>query len=194
MSAIAPGLVLLAYLCGSISSAILVCRLAGLPDPRDSGSGNPGATNVLRIGGKGAAVAVLIFDVLKGMLPVWGARALGLTPFWLGLVAIAACVGHIWPVFFHFRGGKGVATAFGAIAPIGLDLTGVMAGTAADHPAQRLLFPWRYRQRADRSVLRLVVQTTVHLPGVDALLPDPAAPSRQHSAPRRRQRAKSGRG
>lgn len=62
------GLVLLAYLCGSISSAILVCRLAGLPDPRDSGSGNPGATNVLRIGGKGAAVAVLIFDVLKGML------------------------------------------------------------------------------------------------------------------------------
>ncbi|MDM9571918.1 glycerol-3-phosphate 1-O-acyltransferase PlsY [Klebsiella pneumoniae] len=129
MSAIAPGLVLLAYLCGSISSAILVCRLAGLPDPRDSGSGNPGATNVLRIGGKGAAVAVLIFDVLKGMLPVWGAWALGLTSFWLGLVAIAACVGHIWPVFFHFRGGKGVATAFGAIAPIGLDLTGVMAGT-----------------------------------------------------------------
>ncbi len=59
-----------------------------------------------------------------------GAWALGLTPFWLGLVAIAACVGHIWPVFFHFRGGKGVATAFGAIAPIGLDLTGVMAGTS----------------------------------------------------------------
>lgn len=182
MSAIAPGLVLLAYLCGSISSAILVCRLAGLPDPRDSGSGNPGATNVLRIGGKGAAVAVLIFDVLKGMLPVWGAWALGLTPFWLGLVAIAACVGHIWPVFFHFRGGKGVATAFGAIAPIGLDLTGVMAGTAADHPAQRLLFHRRYRQRADRPVLRLVVQTAVHLSGVDALLPDPPAPSRQHSA------------
>ena len=120
MSAIAPGLVILASLCGSISSAILVCRLAGLPDPRDSGSGNPGATNVLRIGGKGAAVTVLIFDVLKGMLPVWGAWALGLTPFWLGLVAIAA---------FNFRGGKGVATAFGAIAPIGWDLTGVMAGT-----------------------------------------------------------------
>lgn len=71
MSAIAPGMIILAYLCGSISSAILVCRIAGLPDPRESGSGNPGATNVLRIGGKGAAVAVLIFDVLKGMLPVW---------------------------------------------------------------------------------------------------------------------------
>lgn len=95
MSAIAPGMIILAYLCGSISSAILVCRIAGLPDPRESGSGNPGATNVLRIGGKGAAVAVLIFDVLKGMLPVWGAYALGVTPFWLGLIAIAACVGHI---------------------------------------------------------------------------------------------------
>ncbi|CAI8782921.1 acyl phosphate:glycerol-3-phosphate acyltransferase [Kosakonia quasisacchari] len=129
MSAIAPGMILLAYLCGSISSAILVCRIAGLPDPRESGSGNPGATNVLRIGGKGAALTVLIFDVLKGMLPVWGAYALGITPFWLGLIAIAACLGHIWPVFFKFQGGKGVATAFGAIAPIGWDLTGVMAGT-----------------------------------------------------------------
>jgi hypothetical protein len=69
----------------------------------------------------------LIFDVLKGMLPVWGAYALGVTPFWLGSL-IAACVGHIWPVFFGFKG-KGVATAFGAIAPIGWDLTGVMAGT-----------------------------------------------------------------
>ena len=106
MSAIAPGMILLAYLCGSISSAILVCRIAGLPDPRESGSGNPGATNVLRIGGKGAAVAVLIFDVLKGMLPVWGAYALGVTPFWLGLIAIAACVGHIWPLFFGFKAVK----------------------------------------------------------------------------------------
>ncbi|MDU3048711.1 MAG: glycerol-3-phosphate 1-O-acyltransferase PlsY [Escherichia coli] len=108
MSAIAPGMILIAYLCGSISSAILVCRLCGLPDPRTSGSGNPGATNVLRIGGKGAAVAVLIFDVLKGMLPVWGAYELGVSPFWLGLIAIAACLGHIWPVFFGFKGGKGV--------------------------------------------------------------------------------------
>jgi glycerol-3-phosphate acyltransferase PlsY len=90
MSAIAPGMILLAYLCGSISSAILVCRIAGLPDPRVSGSGNPGATNVLRIGGKGAAVAVLIFDVLKGMLPVWGAYA-GHHPFWLGLIIRRLC-------------------------------------------------------------------------------------------------------
>ncbi|GHK79074.1 hypothetical protein ECZU15_00060 [Escherichia coli] len=119
MSAIAHGMILIAYLCGSISSAILVCRLCGLPDPRTSGSGNP-AQPMCYIGGKGAAVAVLIFDVLKGMLPVWGAYELGVSPFWLGLIAIAACLGHIWPVFFGFKGGKGVATtAFGAIAPIG---------------------------------------------------------------------------
>ena len=129
MSAIAPVMVVLAYLCGSISSAILVCRIARLPDPRENGSGNPGATNVLRLGGKGAAIAVLLVDVLKGMLPVWAAWALGVTPLWLGLIAIAACLGHIWPIFFGFRGGKGVATAFGAIAPIGWDLTGVMTIT-----------------------------------------------------------------
>ncbi|MBG6242351.1 MAG: glycerol-3-phosphate 1-O-acyltransferase PlsY [Candidatus Symbiopectobacterium sp. Dall1.0] len=129
MSATALGMIIFAYLCGSISSAILVCRIAGLPDPRQHGSGNPGATNVLRIGGKAAAATVLVFDVLKGMLPVWGAYALGVTPLYLGITAIAACLGHIYPVFFRFRGGKGVATAFGAIAPVGWDLTGVMTVT-----------------------------------------------------------------
>jgi len=129
MSATALGMIILAYLCGSISSAIMVCRIAGLPDPRENGSGNPGATNVLRIGGKAAAAAVLIFDVLKGMLPVWLAYKFDVAPLYLGLTAIAACLGHIYPVFFHFRGGKGVATAFGAIAPIGWDLTGLMTVT-----------------------------------------------------------------
>lgn len=129
MSVFALGMIVFAYLCGSISSAILVCRLFRLPDPRLNGSGNPGATNVLRIGGKVPAVAVLVFDILKGMLPVWLAYHYGLSPFYLGLVAIAACLGHIYPVFFHFKGGKGVATAFGAIAPIGWDLTGLMTGT-----------------------------------------------------------------
>ena len=129
MSATALGMIILAYLCGSISSAIVVCRVAGLPDPRENGSGNPGATNVLRIGGKAAAAAVLIFDVLKGMLPVWLAYKFDVAPLYLGLTAIAACLGHIYPVFFHFRGGKGVATAFGAIAPIGWDLTGLMTVT-----------------------------------------------------------------
>lgn len=129
MSVFALGMIIFAYLCGSISSAILVCRLFRLPDPRLNGSGNPGATNVLRIGGKVPAVAVLIFDVLKGMLPVWLAYRYGVSPFYLGLIAIAACLGHIYPLFFGFKGGKGVATAFGAIAPIGWDLTGLMTGT-----------------------------------------------------------------
>ncbi|MCX3308062.1 glycerol-3-phosphate 1-O-acyltransferase PlsY [Pantoea vagans] len=129
MSAFALGMIIFAYLCGSISSAILVCKLAGLPDPRTHGSGNPGATNVLRLGGKAAAASVLVFDVLKGMVPVWLAYLMHVTPLYLGLTAIAACLGHIYPVFFHFRGGKGVATAFGAIAPIGWDLTGLVTGT-----------------------------------------------------------------
>ena len=129
MSATALGMIIFAYLCGSVSSAILVCRIARLPDPREHGSGNPGATNVLRIGGRLVAAAVLVFDIHKGMLPVWLAYKLNVPPLYLGLTAIAACVGHIYPVFFHFRGGKGVATAFGAIAPIGWDLTGLMTGT-----------------------------------------------------------------
>jgi len=122
-------MIFFAYLCGSISSAVLVCKVAGLPDPRTQGSGNPGATNVLRIGGKAAAACVLVFDILKGMVPVWLAYLLHLAPLYLGLTAIAACLGHIYPLFFRFRGGKGVATALGAIAPIGWDLTGLMTGT-----------------------------------------------------------------
>lgn len=129
MNTTAMAMMLFAYLCGSVSGAILFSRLVGLPDPRGQGSGNPGATNVLRVAGKGLAVVVLLFDVVKGMLPVWGAWWLGVPAFWLGLIAIAACLGHIWPIFFRFRGGKGVATAFGAIAPIGWDLTGVIAGS-----------------------------------------------------------------
>ncbi|OCQ52304.1 putative glycerol-3-phosphate acyltransferase [Photorhabdus australis subsp. thailandensis] len=129
MSAIALGMIIFAYLCGSISSAILICRLVGLPDPRQHGSGNPGATNVLRIGGRSTAAIVLIFDVLKGMIPVWLAYQLNVSPFYLGITAIAACLGHIYPIFFHFKGGKGVATAFGAIAAIGWDLMGLMTGT-----------------------------------------------------------------
>ncbi|MEH6530771.1 MAG: glycerol-3-phosphate 1-O-acyltransferase PlsY [Photobacterium frigidiphilum] len=118
-----------AYLLGSISSAVLISRLYRLPDPRDSGSGNPGATNVLRLGGKSAAGMVLVCDVLKGMLPVWLSYFLNINPFLLGIIGIAACLGHIYPIFFHFRGGKGVATALGALAPIGWDLSGMLIGT-----------------------------------------------------------------
>ena len=117
-----------AYLLGSISSAIVVCRLFALDDPRLAGSGNPGATNVMRIGGKFPATLVLIFDILKGTVPVWTGYFLGFEPIILGMVGIAACLGHIFPLFFGFSGGKGVATAFGAMLPIGLDLSLILIG------------------------------------------------------------------
>ena len=112
---ILTGLVLLgAYLIGSLSSAIVLCKLAGLPDPRDEGSGNPGATNVLRIGGKKLAATVLIIDVLKGVIPVLIAKTLGLSAVWVAATAFFAFIGHLYPLFFQFKGGKGVATALGA--------------------------------------------------------------------------------
>ncbi|PHS71529.1 MAG: acyl-phosphate glycerol 3-phosphate acyltransferase [Methylophaga sp.] len=110
-----------AYLIGSLSSAIILCKLAGLPDPRSRGSGNPGATNVLRFGGKKLAVTVLIIDVIKGVLPVVIARWLELDTTWLAATAFAAFLGHLYPVFFSFKGGKGVATALGgflALSPL----------------------------------------------------------------------------
>lgn len=108
-------LVVFGYLAGSISTAILVCRAMGLPDPRSEGSRNPGATNVLRFGGKKAAAITLAGDFLKGLLPVLLARWAGLEDIGLALTALAAFLGHLYPVFFGFEGGKGVATAFGAI-------------------------------------------------------------------------------
>ena len=117
-------LVVLAYLFGSVSSAIIICRLLGLPDPRSQGSGNPGATNVLRIGGKKAAAATLAGDMLKGLIPVLIARAAGADVTVQSLVAVAAFLGHLYPVFFRFQGGKGVATALGVLLglhwPVGL--------------------------------------------------------------------------
>ena len=116
--------VLFSYLAGSIASAILVCRAMGLPDPRAGGSGNPGATNVLRLGGKGPAALTLAGDVLKGVAPVLLAKALSLSPATQALSALAAFLGHLYPLYFRFRGGKGVATAFGAVTalawPVGL--------------------------------------------------------------------------
>lgn len=105
----------LAYLLGSVSSAIVICRLAGLPDPRDQGSGNPGATNVLRFGGKKVAAMVLMGDTLKGLVPVGIATTLGLEPATVAVGGALAFAGHLYPVFFGFRGGKGVATALGVL-------------------------------------------------------------------------------
>lgn len=113
------GAVILAYLLGSISFAIVVSRIAGLADPRSFGSKNPGATNVLRAGNKGAAAATLLLDALKGWLPVWLVSAYGprngIDDYGVAAVALAVFLGHLYPVFFGFRGGKGVATALGVL-------------------------------------------------------------------------------
>lgn len=122
-------LILGAYLLGSLSSAIIVCKLAGLPDPRATGSGNPGATNVLRLGSKKAAAVTLLGDMLKGLLPVLLAFFLGVSPLVLGLVGVAAFVGHLYPLFFQFRGGKGVATLLGVLFGFNLWVGLATAGT-----------------------------------------------------------------
>ena len=115
-------LIISAYLIGSISSAILLCKLLKLPDPRSFGSNNPGATNVFRLGNRGLACVVLLFDVLKGGLPVWGAYRLGIEPWFLGVIGVASCLGHMYPIFFGYKGGKAVATALGVLLPIGFGL------------------------------------------------------------------------
>jgi glycerol-3-phosphate acyltransferase PlsY len=122
-------LVLMAYFIGSISAAIITCRLMGLPDPRTQGSNNPGATNVLRIGGKKAAAITLFGDMLKGLLPVLIALIFTREDTTLALVAVAAFLGHLYPVFFGFKGGKGVATAFGAILGVSWPVALAMLAT-----------------------------------------------------------------
>lgn len=144
MSAALPALVALAaYLLGSLSFAVLLSRAFGLPDPRSYGSGNPGATNVLRSGKKAAAVMTLLLDAAKGLLPVWAVQQFG-APHGLGegtaaLAGLAAFLGHLWPVFFGFKGGKGVATAAGVL--LGLNPWLAMATLAS---FAIILFFFRY--------------------------------------------------
>ncbi len=120
-------LIIAAYLLGSVSSAIIVCRLMKLPDPRTLGSNNPGATNVLRIGGKKAAAITLLGDMLKGLLSVLAANIMGVAPLILAAVALAAFLGHLYPIFFRFKGGKGVATALGCQLGLGWQIGGTIA-------------------------------------------------------------------
>ena len=126
---------ILAYLVGSISSAVLVARVFALNDPRSTGSGNPGATNILRQGNKTAAVLTLLGDVLKGVVPVLIARLFTADAMILALTAGAAFLGHLFPVFFGFRGGKGVATGLGVYIglywPIGASLVACWLVVAA---------------------------------------------------------------
>lgn len=117
-------IVVVAYLFGSISAAVIVSKLMALPDPRTEGSKNPGATNVLRLGGKKAAIFTLLGDSIKGVVPVLIARYLELSDPVILLTALFAFIGHLYPVFFGFNGGKGVATALGVLLalawPVGL--------------------------------------------------------------------------
>ena len=106
----------IAYLLGSISCAIIVSKFFNLPDPRKDGSGNPGATNVLRLSGnKQAAAFVLVGDALKGLIAVLIARAFGVHAVFLGFIAVIAVIGHLYPIYFKFKGGKGVSTMMGSI-------------------------------------------------------------------------------
>ena len=111
-------LLVASYLIGSISSAVIICKVLGLPDPRTQGSKNPGATNVLRLGGKKIAAFVLFFDGLKGVVPVFIGVYYGFGLTALTLTALCAFLGHVFPVFFRFRGGKGVATYIGGLVAI----------------------------------------------------------------------------
>jgi len=113
-------LLIASYLIGSISSAVIICKALGLPDPRTQGSKNPGATNVLRVGGKKIAAFVLIFDGLKGAVPVFIGDYYGFGLIALTLTVLCAFLGHIFPVFFRFKGGKGVATYLGGLIAINL--------------------------------------------------------------------------
>ncbi len=129
------GAVLAAYLVGSLSFAVIVSQLMGLNDPRSYGSKNPGATNVLRSGSKKAAILTLLLDAFKGWLPVALVLAFG-QPYGLGksvaaLAGLAAFLGHLYPVFFGFKGGKGVATAVGVLVGVNAWLALATVGTFA---------------------------------------------------------------
>ncbi|MDX1598802.1 MAG: glycerol-3-phosphate 1-O-acyltransferase PlsY [Marinobacter sp.] len=139
----------LAYLVGSVLFAVEICKLWKLPDPRALGSGNPGATNVYRNGGWVPAALTLALDAAKGFVPVWLAHAAGLSILAQAMVALCAVTGHMVPVFYRFKGGKGVATALGsglALAPL---TTVLMAAIWA-------LVLWRWRISALASIIAIV--------------------------------------
>lgn len=122
-------IIILAYLLGSVSSAILICKILNIPDPRYFGSKNPGATNIFRIAGYKIAVFVILFDVLKGAIPIWLSYYLKISSDFLGTIAIFSCLGHMYPIFFKFFGGKGVATSFGALTAININFSVIMMST-----------------------------------------------------------------
>ena len=148
-----------AYLIGSLSFAVIVSRVMGLNDPRTYGSKNPGATNVLRSGSKAAAVVTLLLDAAKGWLPValvrWFGEPYGLGDGTVALVALGAFLGHLYPVFFRFQGGKGVATALGVL--VGIDW---LLGLATAATWLILAFFFRYSSLASLAPLCLRLSIT----------------------------------
>ncbi len=154
--------ILAAYLLGSLSFAVIVSRLMGLKDPRTFGSKNPGATNVLRSGSKAAAVVTLLLDGLKGWLPVvlvrWYGKAYGMEDGTMALVGLAAFLGHLWPVFFRFQGGKGVATFLGVVFGIDL-LLGLAIG------ASWLIIAFFFRYSSVASLLAAALAPVFYLLG-----------------------------
>jgi glycerol-3-phosphate acyltransferase PlsY len=145
--------VLAAYIVGSLSFAVIVSRLMGLSDPRTYGSKNPGATNVLRSGSKPAAVVTLLLDAAKGWLPValiaWYGKAWGLEEGTLAMAGLAAFLGHLFPVFFRFQGGKGVATALGV-------LFGIHWGLGLATALTWLIIAWFFRYSSLASLVAAV--------------------------------------
>lgn len=121
--------IVLSYLFGGLNGALLLSKVKGWEDPRTLGSKNPGATNMLRLHHAQAASAVLIFDLLKGTVPVYLSYLYGLPPVVIGLIGMSVCLGHIFPVYFQFKGGKGVATALGVLLPLGMNISGALVLT-----------------------------------------------------------------
>ena len=159
---------LAAYLVGSLSFAVIVSRVMGLNDPRTYGSKNPGATNVLRSGSKAAAITTLLLDAIKGWLPVvlvkWFGQPYGLGDGTVAMVGLAAFLGHLFPVFFRFVGGKGVATALGVLVGIGVWL-GLAAGVVW------LLVAVLFRYSSLASLAAAALAPVVYLLGDGALWP-----------------------
>ena len=153
---------LAAYLIGSLSFAVIVSQAMGLKDPRTFGSRNPGATNVLRSGNKAAAIVTLLLDGVKGLLPVlavkWFGKPYGLGDGTMAWVGLAAFLGHLWPVFFKFRGGKGVATFIGVVCGIDL-LLGIATG------ATWLIIAFFFRYSSLASLVAAVFAPSYYLLG-----------------------------
>lgn len=154
--------VVAAYLIGSLSFAVIVSRAMGLPDPRTFGSKNPGATNMLRTGRKTAALLTLLGDGFKGWFAVWLAGHFGANALWAASFTTTAVVlGHMFPVFFHFQGGKGVATVFGALLGLGWPLA---LGAALAWGIMALLF--RYSSLASLTAALTALMLSIVLAGI----------------------------